>query len=141
MKKTHLSIFLFLIAVMGFYNTAFAASYEDAKASCTYLLQEVANKGWEVEYYDVDQLDANYHRDYWGTRQANVNYGATMIDPDQSAQVGLYLYDENNVEIASDTTSGNTAVITHTPKWTGKFTYRADRFSGSGYYCYAVVMQ
>ncbi|MFO1032394.1 MAG: hypothetical protein U1F60_15035 [Planctomycetota bacterium] len=68
-----------------------------------------------VEAHDTDQYEIRFH----GEELAQI-----IVRGDGDTDLDLYVYDENDNLIASDTDSTDVCVVRWTPRWTGNFRVR-----------------
>ncbi len=87
-------------------------------------LKQSATRG-ATKNYDVhhDRVDAKgtdvYTIRFWGGELACV-----VVSGDGDTDLDLYVYDENDNLITSDTDGSDQCVVSWTPKWTGTFTIK-----------------
>ena len=133
---------IFITAVMALavaYSAGTAsAATETAKILCANRFQELIQKGYELDYIDVDQASPNRVVHYPGTQMGGVTYlaVASMMDPD--GKIRIKVMNGNNHLIAEDTDSP-TAKAENKPLWTEPVNYFIDVLYKNSEYCFAVL--
>jgi hypothetical protein len=93
--------------------------------------------GLEATYADLDRLDQGGVAQYKGTCYTNMNYIRVAVGEHEGQDIDIYVYDENGNEVARDQDNSSTAIVEHSPKWSGQFTTKVRMYGGSGLYGYA----
>lgn len=83
----------------------------------------------------VDYIQQSKYRDITMTLDGMIEYHIVAVGDDtRVADLDLIIYDENNNLIQKDQSNENLALVSFTPKWTGKFTIRSSAYlMKSGY--------
>ncbi|HRD73457.1 MAG: hypothetical protein E6Q42_05380 [Dechloromonas sp.] len=94
-------------------------------------------KGYEGTHNEhIDRLGQGASDDYTFQLQEGRDYLIVSVCDQDCSDLDLTLYDENNNEIATDTSTDDAPVVEVSPRWSGKFRLNVTMYACSNAPCY-----
>lgn len=116
MKNSSKSFVLFLLTIV----MSIGMIPEKAVANQVSSFELMAMSEDNVKLDKVDKVNAN-STDVWKVTFYKGNSYKIYVNGDDDTDLDLYVYDENDNLVASDTDNLDLCICNVTPKWTGEF--------------------
>lgn len=117
---------------------AYAGEYTDqVKAQLATIKLIGLSEGWAESHGNkFDTLDSGRSDSFEFTLRKGNDYKVISVCDEDCSDLDITLYDENDREIAKDTSTDSTPVVSVSPRWTGSFTLKVTMYECSSNPCF-----